>query len=731
MINPAELLKRLAPPVISGSRATSAALLTLALILGGCGGPIWESSSRKSGDQRVITQPPQPTVQPTPKPTVEVPVTPRRPTATSGSSPLIKDGSIQPSQPGTNTPVTPEATAGVPALSSSSAPTLSPEQYLSQAANSAPPARQDLELKAASALIARGQTGEASRLLSTLNLQSLPVDFHFRRQLLFVEIEQVRGAHERALTVLAPLSRQRAASPEISAEIHRLRATSQMALRQYLPAVASLAARGVLLVDQTELSNNSENIWNLLRLIDGNSLGSARAQIKDPELAAWLELGEIRARLGANPPQLARAVNDWQSRYPGHPGIAFVGDLPAVGTQTGSGVTLTAQGNYEGSEQSYATTSINLNSGTGVVRQIALLLPMGSSFSKQARAVHDGFMAMHNINSQPGRPQVVLYDIGSDPGLVASFYQNAVNEGADFVVGPLGRSAVNALVQSGQLSVPTLLLGVSDYIGSVTGPVYQYGLKPEDELAAVAERAARDGHRVAAIITPEGDFGQRMQMASVDAWRSVGGNIGSVVTYEDSQQGYASAVKRLLEVDASARREARISAIIGKNVKFEPRRRKDIDVVLMIARNKTGRLLKPQLDFHQGHNLAVYSTSAIYGGKPDPVNDADLDGIVFPEMPWLVTPTASIAALRQKVAANRRPSNLDRLFAFGMDAYSIVPNLDALASNPQARFDGVTARLRVGNNNQVHRDMTWVRFRNGSPTVVPASAAPASNSAQN
>jgi len=113
------------------------------------------------------------------------------------------------------------------------------------------------------------------------------------------------------------------------------------------------------------------------------------------------------------------------------------------------------------------------------------------------------------------------------------------------------------------------------------------------------------------------------------------------------------------------------------------------------------------------------------------VNDADLDGIVFPEMPWLVTPTASISALRQKVAANRRPSSLDRLFAFGMDAYSIVPNLDALAGNPRARFDGVTARLRVGDNNQVRRDMTWVRFRNGSPTIVPASTAPASDSAQN
>lgn len=377
-------------------------------------------------------------------------------------------------------------------------------------------------------------------------------------------------------------------------------------------------------------------------------------------------------------------------------------------------MTLTA----EGSGENYATTSININSMSGAVRQIALLLPMGSSFAAQARAVHDGFMAMHNINSQPGRPQVVLYDIGSDPGLVASFYQNAINEGADFVVGPLGRNAVNGLVQSGQITVPTLLLGVSDYVSSVSGSVYQFGLKPEQEVNAIAERAAADGHRIAAIITPEGDWGQRMQMAAVDAWRSVGGSIGGVVAYEDSQAGYSSAVKRMLEVDASQGREARVSAIIGKNVKFEPRRRKDIDVVLMIARNNTGRLLKPQLDFHQGHNLAVYSTSMIYGGKPDPVNDADLDGIIFPEMPWLLGPTPSIQALRQRVASGRSRGGLDRLFAFGMDAYSIVPNLDALAANPQARFDGVTARLRISGNNEVGRDMLWARFANGNPTPV-------------
>ncbi len=682
---------------------------TLALVLAGCGGPVWDKASRKSGSQPVITQPaPAPKPAPAVKPTVEVPVTPRRPTATTQSSPLIRGGQIESAQPGS---VRAEQTAPL----GSGAPRLeSPEEYLRQAAQAAPPQRQSLQLQAAKSMVQRGQTGEASRLLSTLELQGLPVDFHFRRQLLFVEIEQARGAHDRALTVLAPLSRQRAASPEIAAEIHRLRATSQMALRQYLPAVASLSARSEVLVDQFELNNNNDNIWNLLRLIDANALATGRAQIQEPTLAAWLELGEIRARLGANPPQLARAVNDWQSRYPGHPGIAFVGDLPAVQPGSGSGVTLTA----EGTNENFATTSININSATGAVRQIALLLPMGSSFSTQARAVHDGFMAMHNINSQPGRPQVVLYDIGGDPGLIASFYQNAINEGADFVVGPLGRNAVNALVQSGQITVPTLLLGVSDYIGSITGSVYQFGLKPEQEVTAIAERAAADGHKIAAIITPEGDWGQRMQMAAVDAWRTVGGNVGGVVSYEDSQAGYASAVKRLLEVDASQGREARVSAIVGRNVKFEPRRRQDIDVVLMIARNNTGRLLKPQLDFHQGHNLAVYSTSAIYGGKPDPVNDADLDGITFPEMPWLLGPTPSIQALRQRVAPGRRRGGLDRLFAFGMDAYSIVPNLDALAANPRARFDGVTARLRIGDNNEVWRDMSWVRFSNGNPSPV-------------
>ena len=88
---------------------------------------------------------------------------------------------------------------------------------------------------------------------------------------------------------------------------------------------------------------------------------------------------------------------------------------------------------------------------------IALLLPMSSKYSEVANAIHDGFMTAHKISQSTGK--VVVYDFGDEPQLASAYYKMAVEEGADFIVGPLGREAVNAMANNPDTSVPTLILG--------------------------------------------------------------------------------------------------------------------------------------------------------------------------------------------------------------------------------------------------------------------------------
>jgi outer membrane PBP1 activator LpoA protein len=67
-----------------------------------------------------------------------------------------------------------------------------------------------------------------------------------------------------------------------------------------------------------------------------------------------------------------------------------------------------------------------------------------------------------------------------------------------------------------------------------------------------------------------------------------------------------------------------------------------------------------------------------------------------------------------------RTTRLDRLYAFGFDAYRLVPELRANALSESNTFAGVTGRLRLDQHNKIRRDLDWAQIRNGAPTEVPA-----------
>ena len=94
--------------------------------------------------------------------------------------------------------------------------------------------------------------------------------------------------------------------------------------------------------------------------------------------------------------------------------------------------------------------------------QLALLLPMTSSFSKAASAFHDGVTYLHERERPSARPVIKLYDFGTDLEAVGAIYKEAIDAGADLVIGPLGRDAVSKLLADSKLLVPTLLLGPED-----------------------------------------------------------------------------------------------------------------------------------------------------------------------------------------------------------------------------------------------------------------------------
>ena len=53
----------------------------------------------------------------------------------------------------------------------------------------------------------------------------------------------------------------------------------------------------------------------------------------------------------------------------------------------------------------------------------------------------------------------------------------------------------------------------------------------------------------------------------------------------------------------------------------------------------------------------------------------------------------------------QRPTPLQRLFAFGVDAYNLLPRINSMAWLPQLQYEGLTGALSVNQNNEIVRSL--------------------------
>jgi outer membrane PBP1 activator LpoA protein len=320
------------------------------------------------------------------------------------------------------------------------------------------------------------------------------------------------------------------------------------------------------------------------------------------------------------------------------------------------------------------------------------------------------------------RPEIRFYDEGDDPQQIQTIYQQAVNEGADFVIGPLNKEAVTNLAHYNSVHGGILALNYGDFAKDERLPdnFFQMSLSPEQEAIHVAEHAWLDGHTKAAAIYPDTQWGARVYEAFKDRWEELGGTIVEYQTYDMKKSDYAVPIKQLLNIDESEKRYRTVRNLVRQKVEYEPRRRKDVDFIFMAAFSRQGRLLRPQLKFHRGSDIPVYATSHVFSGSLQPDMDRDMNGVRFSDMPWtLLTHSQNDnMKLQIKTVWPNTSNRYMRLFALGIDAYQIVPELNRMRRNRFTSIQGTTGILYLDISNRIQRRLLWAQFQEGVPKVL-------------
>ncbi|MEM7358592.1 MAG: penicillin-binding protein activator [Pseudomonadota bacterium] len=340
--------------------------------------------------------------------------------------------------------------------------------------------------------------------------------------------------------------------------------------------------------------------------------------------------------------------------------------------------------------------------GPSAPRNIAILLPLSSRFNKAAQAVRDGIEYQHSLNQSNYRPQINVYDVGDSPWQIMQFYAAAQQSGADLIIGPLGKDYANQLTSSNQAgaAIPTVLLGGDQFLPRHAA---RLTISPEHQGRLVSERAMASGYVNAAILVPNTTTGTRTADAFTRHWLQNGGKLSKAVSYSPRQFDHSTELKQLFDINQSEFRHRRISDVLGFKPKFAAYRRTDIDFIFMIADNKSGRIVRPQINFFSGATVPVLAPSSIYNGIPDETNNVDLDDTSFPVMPWVL--------MSNEVSPYA--GQLNMLFAMGSDAYQLAANFREMRSNQNLALQGNMGILSIEPNGEVINQPVWAKFRDG------------------
>mgnify|MGYP000686918482 CR=1 FL=1 len=351
------------------------------------------------------------------------------------------------------------------------------------------------------------------------------------------------------------------------------------------------------------------------------------------------------------------------------------------------------------------------------ISKIAILLPMTGKYSKVGKAIYEGLEIELQTLKKENQPELSIYDTGDADLNIQKISSEILSEGFDFLIGPLQKKIIKEVTSSNLNALPILTLNYSSIANHRSKKVYQFGLLPEDEAICIAEKSIIDGNINSSIFYPNNAWGRRISKAYALRFLELGGNITDEVTYDNNDKKINILIRNILKIEESIKRKNKIKDILNIKLRYKPYIPDTINSIFAVGTSENMRSIKPQFNFNFAEDIEFYSTSHIYNGVSDKVNNQDLNNIKFCDIPWLYNNKNKIEKLAFMDDNNKK--DLLRFIALGMDSIKIIYNINKLENHRNKYLLGDTGYLQLNEFNRIRRHLTIIKFKNGKAKKIP------------
>ena len=647
--------------------------------------------------------------------------------------------------------------------------------YLHQMEQSSDDTRINWQLLAIRALLKEGKTQRAAELFKQLP-QTLSDSQRYEQFLLAAELKiaqnDVAGAKKILgnidISVLDKNQQARFWQAAIAAEQGRPSLTLLRALIAQEP-----------LLPAAEKQKNIDATWQTLSAMNPDQANALVINADENVLQGWLDLQRVWFDNRNDPDMLKAGIKDWQTRYPNNPGATMLPTqlvnvqnfkpastskiallLPLGGQAAVFGRTI--QQGFDAARNGTAAVA-----GNAVPAQVAQAANAGDVVSPSSAETNDLTTAQPVVvqegtmqdpvqapeTTQPATapdnsvqdpmqapataqaPQataianpaaeVKVYDTSTQP--LDQVLNQVQQDGASIVVGPLLKNNVEELMKS-NTPLNVLALNQPEQVQNRPNVCY-FALSPEDEARDAARHIHEQGKQAPLLLIPRSQLGDRVATAFAEEWQQLGGGIvlqqkfGSSSELRAGVNGGSGIALTGSPVTSSLPQQQGVT-IGGLTIPAPPTDAQisgggSVDAAYIVATPEEIAFIKPMIAMRNGSQAGVslYASSRSAQGTAGPDFRLEMDGLQYSEIPMLAG--SNPALMQQALSSVRNDYSLARLYAMGVDAWTLANHFTQMRQVPGFEISGNTGDLTATQDCVINRKLSWLKYQQGQ--IVPAS----------
>ncbi|MDA8497305.1 penicillin-binding protein activator [Citrobacter sp. Igbk 17] len=634
--------------------------------------------------------------------------------------------------------------------------------YLQQMQQSSDDSKTNWQLLAIRALLKEGKSQQAVELFNQLP-QQLNDTQRLEQSLLAVEIKLAQKDIAGAQALLGQLK-----PADFSQNQQARYWQAQIDANQGRPSLTLLRALIAQepLLTANDKQKNIDATWQALSSMTPEQAQTLVINADENVLQGWLDLQRVWFDNRNDPNMMKAGIADWQKRYPQNPGAKLLPTqlvnvqsfkpastskiallLPLNGQAAVFGRTI--QQGFEaaknmGTQPVSAPVAAAPAANTGADATTAqpqttngVASPAQASVSdltndtpvQPAAAVpQTAPVQPATTASAPANPsaELKIYDTSSQP--LNQILAQVQQDGASIVVGPLLKNNVEELMKS-NTPLNVLALNQPESVKNLANVCY-FALSPEDEARDAARHIREQGKQAPLLLIPRSALGDRVANAFAQEWQKLGGGtvlqqkFGSTAELKMGVNGGSGISLTGSPVASSVPAQPGVT-IGGLTIPAAPTDAQitggsgRVDAVYILATPEEIAFIKPMIAMRNGSQsgATLYASSRSAQGTAGPDFRLEMEGLQYSEIPMLAGGNEPL--MQQALSAVRNDYSLARMYAMGVDAWSLANHFSQMRQVQGFEINGNTGALTATQDCVINRKLSWLKYQQGQ--VVPAS----------